>query len=154
MGTSRIGYIHIDQYLPQTYGRVVQDELPGACQVNVTPANFTVPAAGQTITLTVDLVVGTRDLCPIFVADRMSPDRFLPSISSDMFVQSPTGPTLLRLDVPANPGLPRSTILDVIWGFRVIGNDVFTGHTVFVDVNQLRLAPAPVLGREPRERRE
>lgn len=140
-GTSRLGYIHIDPSRSDVYGRVVQDELPGACQVNVSPQSFNVPAAGGTIVLTADLIVGTRDLCPIFVGDQSWPNTFLPVIGSDKWVQSQTGPTTLTLQVPANPGPARSTVLIVDWGWIAVGNEVYFHHAVYVNVSQAGTNP-------------
>jgi len=148
-GTSRIDYVHAIQGQPTVNAGVIQDELPGACQVNVSPPVFNLSSAQQTLTLTVDLVAGNSTLCPIFVRDTNAGSSFLPVVSSADFVQKPTGPTTLTLTVPANTGTSRSTYLAVIWGFRLVGDSVFSDHNVFVQVTQAAPPPSVVTSGRP-----
>jgi hypothetical protein len=140
-GTSRVDTVQVTSTQPSVGANVVQDELPGACQVQVSPPAFQVPSAGQTISLTVDLVAGTKALCPIGVRDLASPNGFLPSISSSDWVQNPSGPTTLQIKVPANTGSSRFTFVAVSWGFRIVGTDIFTHHDVLVNVTQFGTSP-------------
>ena len=141
-GTSRVNYVHVVGPPSPMPIAIVQDELPGACQIVISPLSFNLSSAEQTITLTMDLVVGTRTLCLFSVGDRGWPnDTFLPVISSRSVDMHETGPSTLQILVPENRGGLRTTTLGVSWGFKLVGNEVFFHH--FQGIPVLQNQPTP-----------